>query len=169
MPRELILVPGSLVGGAMPIGPGYQKAHTPADMRRWAADLDRHYRLAELGVRGSRPPEIDRVDRALFDPQHGDRIRGDLLPDGRVVLANGRHRAYYIAERGDTPVPVWVSAPDQRDLDAFAVRCDRTIGRDRPVLANRPHELGRAAPDVRLVGERLEASRERQASRPERG
>jgi hypothetical protein len=169
MPRELILVPGDLVGGATPIAPGYQKGYTPAHMRQWAADLDQHYRMSEHGANVPRTPELAHVDRTLFDPTNGDRIRGDLLPSGRVELTIGRHRAHYIAERGDTPIPIWVSSPDQRELDSFAQRCDQGFARQRPGLANRPYELGRTAPDVRPTGERLEVTRERSVFRGERG
>jgi len=169
MQRELILVPSAFVGGATPIGPGYPKGYTPTHMRQWAADLDQHYRISEQGTNVSRTPELVRVDRALFDPASGDRIRGDLLPDGRVALANGRHRAHYIAERGDTPIPVWVSHPDQRELDAFARRCDAILAQQRPALVNRPHDPGRTAPQVRPAGDRLEVMRERSVFRGERG
>lgn len=149
VPRQLILIPRSQsrLVGATTIGPGYTKGYTPDEMRTWADDLDRCNRTssAELERWQTIPadqltPEQRRTlavrDKYFGDPQAG--IKGSLRPDERVELDGGRHRAGYILERGVDPVPVWVSAPEQRDLDAFSAQCERELQPVRPDAREEP-------------------------------
>jgi hypothetical protein len=205
MPRELVYIPDPrVVTGAGPIGPGYTKDNTPEDMRGWAADLESLYRTmeadsglppgsrrvdqlraADAGRLSSEARRLKDVDHRLMGTNRLERIEGDLGPDGRVELANGRHRAHYVFERGTTPVPVWVSSADQRELDGFRDACHSDVLRARPQLL--PEERRRLlggyasrvavdraledppAPMVRPFPERLEAERERGAFNRERG
>lgn len=155
MPRELILVTRSAtrLTGTTRVEPGYPKHYTEEDMRMWADDMGRLNRTspAELrDLRASRPEQLsseqqrvlDVHERCMTDPHYG--IKGSLGCDGRIALDNGRHRAGYMIERGVDPVPVWVWAPEQRQLDDLRARCDgervqaREPGRER----NRDGESG---------------------------
>lgn len=111
-------------------------------MRGWADDLQQRYGTSpkDLQRLSSAPPELltEREKRILDvhahlfnDPTTG--IKGSLGPDGSVDLEGGRHRARYLLERGVDPIPVWVSAPDQRQLDEFAARCGAELDRQKLV------------------------------------
>src|SRR4051794_26313535 len=143
MPRELILVPPSrqLLPDAAPINGAYPRDYTPADMRAWAQDLDHLLRAMEADRtapppqrqlerwlatdRAQLPPDAQRAvanyGKLMAEPDRG--IKGDLREDGSIELTGGRHRAHYIMERGSTPVPVWVSARDQEQLNRFREAC----------------------------------------------
>ncbi|MDX6720558.1 MAG: hypothetical protein QOJ63_2812 [Solirubrobacteraceae bacterium] len=148
MPRELILVTRSAerLTGATRIEPGYPRDYTADDMRMWADDMGRLNRVspAELrDLRASRPDQLSSEqqrmlavhDRCMTNAQDG--IKGSLGRDGRIELDGGRHRAAYMIERGVDPVPVWVWAPEQRQLDDLRARCEgervqvREPGRER--------------------------------------
>lgn len=179
MPRMLLLLPPSplLIQGATPIGQGYPRSYTDADLRDVARQLDEICRAHEADCRNpggdqrmeritrrQEPvtPEDTRLaetyDKFFRDPSAG--VRGSLGRDGRVELDAGRHRAYYVMERG-VPVPVWVSAPDRKQLHELRERCDDVIRASRPDLlrdGRNPRderEQRRAAPD----GPRGEAAR----------
>ena len=118
------------------IEPGYPRDYTPEQMRTWADDLQRLHRTsaAELDAwRATAPEQLTPEQRRTLavrnhyftEPSRG--IVGSLLPDGRVQIDQGRHRAGYLIERGVDPVPVWVSHADPRVLDAFGSACAREI------------------------------------------
>lgn len=158
MARSLVFVPPvqGLLVGSTPITPGYSHGYTQAEMRQWADDLDRLYKTVEADralppdqrrlqtwlatPRDQLSPEARGVVEAhdkLLNPGNYDRgIKGDLLPDGRVELSGGRHRANYILERGGDPVPVWVSSHDPRRLEDFRLTCHGAVDRTRPGLLN---------------------------------
>ena len=211
MPRELILIPPkqTVFRNAEPIGQGYprQNTYTQQQMREWAQDaseveqITREDRNLPGGKRRmdlllAKPAaQLSAHERRLLQAHdhlyssRGDAIRGDLLADGRVDLEGGKHRAHYLLERG-TPVPVWVSARDQAQLDRFRSLCEDT--RQRELTAERAgrmavpeamrqrreaveRELGRVAveshpppPEYHPHGERAERSRDRGVFRPER-
>jgi hypothetical protein len=134
MARRLVLIPypSERVVGATRIEPGYPRQYTPDEMRAWANDLKQSYATSpdELQRLGSAPPQLltDEQRRILDVHNHlfndaSTGIKGSLRPDGRVELDGGRHRAGYLLEQGINPMPVWVSAPDQRQLDDFTSRC----------------------------------------------
>jgi hypothetical protein len=148
MPRKLILVPRprSRVIGATTIELGYTKGYTPDEMRMWADDLDRSNRTASADLERWRATPPDRLsneqrrvlavrDKCLGDWEGG--INGSLRPDQKVELDGGRHRAGYMLERGVDPVPVWVWAREQRDLDTFSAQCDRELRSTRDATATR--------------------------------
>jgi hypothetical protein len=135
LPRELIHVTrsASRLTGQTRIEPGYPKDYTPEQMRMWADDMARLNRTspAELSrlqalAPDQRSPEEQRMlvvhDAYLTDNTHA--IKGSLRPDGKVELDSGRHRAAYMVERGVDPVPVWVWAREQRQLDDLRAQCD---------------------------------------------
>lgn len=139
MARRLILIdePRRLLEGATPIEPGYPRDYTADEMRGWAADLQRYYRTPAEDLsrwcaapRDSLAPEQQRVVRVyetLFvEPDRG--IKGALREDGKVELYGGTHRAAYLMEQGTRPIPVWVTARDERQLDELA---GRGRGRER--------------------------------------
>jgi hypothetical protein len=196
MPRQLIMIPPDVrLAGARPVAPGYPKPYTAQQMRGWSNDAAL-LRQIEEEDRGQ-PPQQRRLHRWLASPPerldptarrlveahrklieddaHG--IRGDLLPDGTIDLEDGKHRAYYLRESGQ-PVPVWVRARDQRQLDALATlsRVQLAQGRTRPEAAEQVGRLGRTAlqgppersPEIHLHAERAERSRERGTFRDER-
>jgi hypothetical protein len=153
MPRELILVtdPRSRLDGSTLIEPGYPRDYTPAEMRTWAEDLERLYRTPPEEVERWRslPPEalapeqqraLTAHDKYFVEPDRG--IKGSLREDGTVELAGGRHRAGYLLERGTSPIPVWVTAPDQRQLDEFRQRCEVEPPRQRSTPERQPLERG---------------------------
>lgn len=130
MARRLILLDPSRLDGVTPIEPGYPRDYTAQDMRTWAADLERYFRTpaADLARWRAAPPEtlapeqrgvVRAYDAYFVAPERG--IKGSLREDGKVELDGGRHRAAYLTERG-TPIPVWVSARDERQLDALSSR-----------------------------------------------
>jgi hypothetical protein len=202
--RALVLVPPSLplLQGSSAIGSSYPRTYRDADMRAWADDLATLYRVVEEDR--SLPPKDRRLERWLATPRDllpdanaravvdvhrqlmGDPasgIKGSLRSDGRIELDGGRHRAHYILERGDTPVPVWVSASDPVRLEQLRHACHSEIDRRRPALLNPDRvadlaaDVGRvavegvqrtAAPDRYVGKERGENARERAASSPER-
>lgn len=139
MPRKLILIPqpAARLEGATHIEPGYPKGYDESDMRRWAADVERLYatppdevaRLRALPREQLTPDQRGVVaahEHYFAEPSRG--ITGSLREDGVVELDTGRHRASYMLERGTDPIPVWVSARDQRALDAYAQRCRGAAG-----------------------------------------
>ena len=158
MPRTLVYTPPvrGLLVGTTPITPGYSHGYTQAEMRQWADDLDRLYKTVEADrslpadqrrlqtwlatPRDQLSPQARGVVEAhdkLMNRDNYDRgIKGDLLPDGRVELSGGRHRANYILERGTAPVPVWVSSHDPQRLDDFRLTCHDAVDRARPGLLN---------------------------------
>jgi hypothetical protein len=142
MARRLVLIPypSERVVGATRIEPGYPRQYTPDEMRGWANDLKRSYATSpdELQRLGSAPPQLltDEQRRILDVHNHlfndaSTGIKGSLRPDGRVELDGGRHRAGYLLEQGINPMPVWVSAPDQRQLDDFTSRCQEDLARQQ--------------------------------------
>ena len=168
MPRELILVTrsASRLTAATTIEPGYSKGYTPDEMRMWADDLDRYYKTPPGEVaRWQRTPadqlshEQQRTlavhDKLFTEFDRG--IKGELHDDGKIELTGGRHRAGYLLERGVDPVPVWVSAPDQRQLDELRAQCNRESSQVRSGSPPRVEPPARAA--------RAEQSRERSADR----
>jgi hypothetical protein len=152
--RELILVPSAnaRVIGETPIGPGYARGRTPQEMRGWADGLSRLYRTIEID-RGL-PPErrqleqwrnapreelsqeargvVDAHRKFMSDPSEG--IQGLLRSDGQIELEKGRHRANYILERPTDPLPVWVSASDERSMQQLRSECSNDLARCRPEL-----------------------------------
>src|SRR3954451_22768483 len=127
MPRQLILVtqPRSRLAGATTIDPGYPRNYTPDDMRMWAEDLERLYATSPSDLARWRSLAPDHLtleqrrtlvvqDKYFTEPERG--INGSLRDERTVDLDRGRHRAGYLLERGIDPIPVWVSAPDQRQL-----------------------------------------------------
>lgn len=196
MPRQLILIPPDVqLAGAQPVGPGYAKPYTAQQMRGWSNDAALLRRIEDEDR--AQPPEQRRLHRWLASPPeqldppvrrlvethrqlmdgdaHG--IRGDLLPDGTIDLQEGKHRAHYLREAGQ-PVPVWVEARDQRELDQLAThsRVQLAQGRTRAGAAEEIRRLGHTAlqepterpPEIHLHGERAERSRERGTFRDER-
>lgn len=100
----------------------------------WADDLDRLYRTSPEDLNRWKEMPANQLsqeqrrtlavrDKYFIQPELG--IKGSLRDDGKVELDGGRHRAGYLLERGVDPVPVWVSAPDQRQLDALEAQCAR--------------------------------------------
>ncbi len=171
MPRKLILVtrPGERLRESSTIEPGYPKPYTPEQMRAWADDLDRYNRTSAADRERWRAlpdeqltPEQRRVvavhDTYLTDAPRG--IKGSLRDDGTVELDGGRHRAGYMLERDVDPIPVWVSAPDQRRLDAFETQCNRERPRARPEAAEREPQQQRDAGDRVLERHRDDRSTE---------
>jgi hypothetical protein len=141
MARRLIVIarPARRVVGATPIGPDYPRSYSASKMRRWAADLERLAAMSadELARLQALAPEdltleqrgvVDAHAAYFLDPSRG--IKGDLRDDGVIELSGGRHRAAYIAERGE-PMPVWVSCPDEHRLDDYAARCERELELER--------------------------------------
>lgn len=133
MARRLILIdePRRVLDGATPIEPGYPRDYTADDMRAWAADLERYYRTPaedlarwHAAPRESLTPDQQRVVRTFAQffeaPDRG--IKGSLRDDGTVELIGGRHRAAYLMEQGVRPIPVWVTARDERQLDELGRR-----------------------------------------------
>lgn len=156
MPRELIHVTrsASRLTDTTTIEPGYPKPYSAEEMRTWADDLDRLHKTsaADLERWQSMPAEqlaaeqrrtLAVRDNLMTDHERG--ICGSLGPDGRIELDKGRHRAGYMIERGVDPIPVWVSAPDQRQLDALRAQCER----ERPPL--RTEQAARAEPPPRVA------------------
>ena len=146
MARRLILIdsPRRLLDGATPIERGYPRGYTPDEMRSWAADLERYYPppAAELARWRSAPsetltPDERRVvtvyEKYFVAAERG--IKGTLRDDGKIELSGGRHRAAYLMEQGTTPIPVWVSAREERELDALE-------GRGRGHTRNRSDDRG---------------------------
>ena len=167
MPRELIHVTrsASRLTGQTRLEPGYPKDYTAEQMRMWADDMDRLNRTspAELSrlqalAPDQRSPEEQRMlvvhDTYLTDNTYA--IKGSLRPDGKVELDGGRHRAAYMVERGVDPVPVWVWAPDQRQLDDLRAQCDgerrRAPGAVRAPLPEPSRERGRDRGDESETG-----------------
>lgn len=150
MARRLIVIPRPAwrLEGAERIGEGYPRDYTEADMRRWAADVGRLHatppeeveRLRSLPRERLSPGErgVVRAYESYFtEPSRG--IKGSLRDDGIVELDGGSHRAAYMIER-DVPVPVWVSGPDERRLDEYAMRCERELAQERTRADRRPRE-----------------------------
>jgi hypothetical protein len=168
--RQLVLIPRprERLVGARGIEPGYPRDYTPEQMRQWAGDLDRLNRTA--------PEELERWQRTApeqltpeqqrslvaYTKYYGDsdaRLTGSLLPDGTVDLTNGHHRVAYLQEQGVEPVPVWVAATDQRELDRFTAECERELARQSP----------REAPPPRVADDRArENDQDRNETRSER-
>ncbi len=135
--------PSSRLEGSTTIEPGYAKSYTPDEMRMWADDLDRYIRAPPAEVERWRAtatteltPEQRRVlavhDKFYTEAALG--IKGSLRDDGKVELDGGRHRAGYLLERDVDPIPVWVSARDEQQLDAFEAQC----ARERPARTEAP-------------------------------
>jgi hypothetical protein len=133
MARRLILIdePRRVLDGATPIEPGYPRDYSPDEMRSWATDLERYYRtpVEDLARWRAAPPEslapeqqrvVAVYDKFFVASERG--IKGTLREDGKVELRGGRHRAAYLMERGTTPIPVWVTARDERQLDELGRR-----------------------------------------------
>jgi hypothetical protein len=145
MPRNLVLIPRSesRLSGTTRIDSGYAKGYTPEEMRRWAEDAERLRKTSPADIERwcSTPPEqltpeqqrLTRVHKELYT-EHQRGIHGCLRDDGTVELDGGRHRAAYMAERGEA-VPVWVWSDDSRKLDAFQADCARELGREDPERA----------------------------------
>lgn len=142
MPRELSLVTraASRLEGTTRIEPGHPRDCTPEQMRMWADDMARLNRTSpdeHARLRAGSPADLTREqqrmlavqDRLLLDASVG--IKGSLRDDGKIELDGGCHRAGYMVERGVDPIPVWVPAPEQRQLDDLRAECDRSRGRDR--------------------------------------
>ena len=155
LPRELIHVTrsASRLTGQTRIQPGYPKDYSAEQMRMWADDMDRLNRTSpvELSRLQALPPdqrsaEQQRMlvvhDTYLTDNTYA--IKGSLRPDGKVELDGGRHRAAYMVERGVDPVPVWVWAPDQRQLDDLRAQCDGERRRAREAVRATLPEQSRA-------------------------
>lgn len=134
MPRRLIFItqPRSRLTETTTIEPGYSKGYSPDEMRMWAEDLDRYNRTPPADVEHWRSmaahqlsPEQRRTlavhDKYFVEAASG--IRGSLRADQKVELDGGRHRAGYLLEQGVDPVPVWVWAGDQRQLEALEAQC----------------------------------------------
>jgi hypothetical protein len=131
LPRERLV-------GAVPIDAAYPKDYTPEQMRGWADDLERLNRTApaELERWRRRPPEQLTAEQqrvltafATYCGESEARLKGALREDGTVDLENGRHRVRYMQERGVDPVPVWVWAADQRQLDRLSAQCEQELAR----------------------------------------
>jgi hypothetical protein len=148
--RRLIVIPrpGSRLEAAERIGPGYPRDYTESDMRHWADDVqrlnatppDELQRLRSLSRDRLTPAQrgvVDAHEHYFTDPSRG--IKGSLREDGIVELDGGRHRAAYLIER-EEPVPVWVSCPDERRLDEYAVRCEREMAQGRERANGRSHD-----------------------------
>jgi len=154
VPRALVLIPPSraLFHGALPVGPGYPRPYSDAEMRAWSDDLGRLYRTIERD-RGRQPGQrrldallaaprdrLGREERGVVDAHRqllaaaDQGIKGDLRTDGRVELSGGRHRAHYVLERQSDPVPVWVSCRESGTLERFRSACQRAVERSRPDL-----------------------------------
>lgn len=142
VPRKLVFIPNpeSRLEGAVLIDPTYSKDWSPEQMREWAHDVDRMNRTpaAELDRWAVIPPEqLTPEQRRVLDVrskltrEHESGVNGVLRDDGQVELESGRHRAGYMLEQGVDPVPVWVWAPEQRELDAFEAQCERERPRAR--------------------------------------
>ena len=142
MNRVLICVPTGppdreqLLEGAVPLDAGYPKSFVAADFRSWAQDVDRIHALMASDPTGQRLEQALRVDpslrhtcsRLFGDPTDG--IKGELNSAGgqqRVMLDGGRHRAYYLMERGWASTPVWVRADDAGALEVFRSQCHDSV------------------------------------------
>lgn len=155
MPRQLILIPPNVpLAGTLAIGPGYPKPYTGQQMREWAdaaarlrqiAEEDRELPAGQRRIdrwhatpRDQLDPEAKRVleahSRLTAQGAHG--IRGALRPDGTIDLSDGRHRAHYMREKGE-PVPVWVDAPDQQQLERLKRDCKDQLARERKTRGDR--------------------------------
>ncbi len=159
MPRQLIPITRArarLVGDTR-IEPGYSKDFSAAQMRGWAADLDRLQRLPPAEVDRLRATPPDRLipeeqrlrvayDKFLAEPDRG--IKGTLRDDGTVELQGGRHRTAYLLEQGVEPVPVWVTAADETKLGRLRAECERDARLDQTEMRRTdmpgPERAGRA-------------------------
>lgn len=103
-------------------------------MRRWADAYARLQRipadeLASWRARSNSDLSPDQRDLLASDKKlrgaPDDGIKGSLRDDRLVELDGGRHRAAYLMERGIDPLPVWVTAPGERQLDRFEADCNR--------------------------------------------
>ena len=148
MPRRLILIPRarSRLVGATRIESGYSKDYTPEQMRAWADDLARLQRTPAADLerwRSMTPDDLTPEQRGTLAAQDAyfseapRGIKGSLREDGLVELDGGRHRAGYLLERDVDPIPVWVSCPDERRLDAYAAQCERELPRARADVVTR--------------------------------
>src|SRR4051794_10999574 len=145
VPRRLVLIPRAqarLVDTTR-IEPGYPKGYTPEQMRGWAEDVKQYNNTSpeELArLRSTSPAWLSPDQQRLLDVEHyyfeePDRgIKGSLRPDQTVEIDGGRHRAGYMVEQGVDPVPVWVSAPSERELEDFDAQCqgERQQARTEP-------------------------------------
>jgi hypothetical protein len=158
MARRCILIPrpDTRLRGSTTIEPGYPKPYTPEQMREWADDLDRYNRtppadrdrwraLADDQLTPDQRRVVAVHDTYFTEASRG--IKGSLRDDGTVELDGGRHRAGYMLERDVDPIPVWVSAPDERQLDAFEAQCNRELPRARNEAAAREQPPSRVALD----------------------
>lgn len=148
------------LSGLAPIEPGYPKPYSARDMRGWAGDLQRVYRLspAERERLQATPPErLTPDERRLRQADQrylrdfSDGVKGHLGRDGRVELEGGRHRAAYMVEQDIGPVPVWVSCEDPQRLQEFRdanhslldPQMQRLAGDERAARGQRPDEAER--------------------------
>jgi hypothetical protein len=161
------------LSGLTPIQPGYPKPYSASEMRGWAGDLRRVYRLSpdELERLRRTPaqmltPDQQRLQRAdqRFLRDSSDGVKGYLREDGRVELDGGRHRAAYMLEQGIGPVPVWVSCEDPQRLRELRQSSHSGLDRQMLRLADDERDIGRERDDAAERSPRVERrDRDREA------